>query len=454
MFFPPKLKTIMKASTLAAIFVCGSATTLTAQMDQLQRRMAAMEQARHRANSGAVMDQPSSQMRVASVGSGVDRQLAPAHTRVASSTMPPNSRPVSHRMITEGRAMNSRPITHDYRTAQIFEDPIIDGGSPLIDSQDHYQDAGYYYEEPFASEFGSCGDSCGYFGFCDRGGCPDDFCWLSSFGQILYRGDYFFGAQGFQTPMFAAPGTNLPGLVEDQNFGFYGGFNFGLPLCRLTCGLFSGQFGIRSVQSNFGGARFTEESRDQMFMTAGFFRRVDYGFQAGAVADLFWENWFTNSHVVQLRAELSYLWLGGTSFGFRYHGNISDDVTSGTLGGVPVDGLRTFSEDQYRFFLRHETMVGGFGEAFIGWTDSEQTIFGFALDAPITNTLSAQTSVTYFLDDTRVPAGGPALGGYVNEAWNVTAGFAWRPAGRTWYRGYERPLFDVADNGSMLIRRQ
>jgi len=454
MFFPPKLETIIKLTCFGYwTLAFGLNLAGAAQDGQYQQRMAAMEQARNRGYSSETnqrMSSPAGSTSVATrpVGTSSAREGMP--NRGASSAG-------SHRSSSQtytAAAGSPSAGSANYRTAQLYEHSVIDGGSPVIHSDQHYHDHSYYVEE--GSGYAECGESCGYFNFCgDRGGCPDDLCWLSTVGQILYRGDYFVGAQGFQTPMFAAPGTaNASGLIDDSNFGFYGGFNLGLPLCRLTCGLFSGQFGIRSVQTNFGGAPFTPESRDQLFMTAGFFRRVDYGFQGGVVADIMWENWFTNSNVVQVRGELSYLWAGGTSFGFRYHGNISDDVTSGSLGGAPVAAIRTFSEDSYRFFLRHEVMSGGFGDLFVGWTDSEQTIFGFAFDVPLTHTIAAQTGVTYYLDDTSVPTGSNVLGGYVNEAWNVYAGFSWRPAGRSWYRGYDRPLFDVADNGSMLIRRQ
>ena len=38
-----------------------------------------------------------------------------------------------------------------------------------------------------------------------------------------------------------------------------------------------------------------------------------------------------------------------------------------------------------------------------------------------------------------------------NDAWNIFMRVSFRPRDRDWYKFYHRPLFDVADNGSMII---
>jgi hypothetical protein len=64
-----------------------------------------------------------------------------------------------------------------------------------------------------------------------------------------------------------------------------------------------------------------------------------------------------------------------------------------------------------------------------------------------------QAGFTYYLgDEAPLPASGYA-GGNANEAYNIFVGLAFRPRGRSYYRSYDRPLFNVADNGSMLIAR-
>jgi hypothetical protein len=345
------------------------------------------------------------------------------------------------------------------RVAQLNDQAIIEDGTPIMDGgvYEEVVDGGEYYEESVGcDDCGSCGSDCGYFNqdhCCDRGICPPGDCWFQGLGRILTRGDYFFGAQGVQSPMYSNPGSDFE-LQQDNNFGFYGGFNWGMPLCRISCGLFAGQFGVRSVQTNFGGNQFTPESRDQTFMTAGLFRRVDYGIQGGVAADVLWDNWYTNSQVSQLRSDIGYLWGGGTSFGFRYHTNLSGDEGEGTINGQTLDNILTSTVDSYRFYLRHEAYSGGYGEIFAGWSEFDQSILGGEIDVPITNLLATQAGVTYYIDDTQPPTTSNRLGGYVNEAWNIYAGFSLRPCGRNYYRNYDRPFFNVADNGSMLLIRQ
>ena len=141
-----------------------------------------------------------------------------------------------------------------------------------------------------------------------RGGCPPgtwENCWINGIGQILYEGDYFVGAHAFKGPAFSVPEIADP--IHDCNFGLNAGFNLGIPLCRLTCGLFSGSFGLRTVQSSFNGSSITPDTRDQLFMTAGLYRRVDYGLQAGVAFDWLHEEWFTEFDVAQNKRRH---WLG------------------------------------------------------------------------------------------------------------------------------------------------
>jgi hypothetical protein len=468
MFLPPQRTAIMVTMCL----LTASVSTALGQTTEYERRLAAMHQARGRALEAYEDYNADNSVRVAQYDDYSSQQVRQATT--------PANQSMQRRMQQSGppRQMQMRqtaaPISNgsrvvrapqysgrasNMRVAQLNEQPIPAGGSPVIQhgvyqSVEGIIDDGGYYNDDMGDQ--CCESSCGFCNSgvcCDRGVCPPGDCWLGGLGAILCRGDYFFGAQGFQTPMYAVPGTANE-FNHDGNFGFYGGFNLGLPLCRLSCGLFAGQFGIRSVQTNFGGNAFATDNRDQLFLTTGLYRRVDYGIQGGVVADILWDNWYTNANVAQLRAEIAHLWAGGTSFGFRYHTNLSNDTTSGIIRGQIVDNIFTTTIDSYRFYLRHEAHAGGFGEVFVGWTDFDQTIFGGEIDVPITDRLATQAGVTYYLDDTVPPTASNRLGGYMNEAWNVYAGFSFRPCGRSYYRNYDRPFFNVADNGSMLLQRE
>ncbi len=294
------------------------------------------------------------------------------------------------------------------------------------------------------------GLGCGFDGCCDRGGCPEGWadCWLGRLGLLLYKGEYFIGAHGFKAPAFQV-GNNL---FQDSSFGFHYGANFGIPLCRITCGLLSGQFGVRSVHSDFSGMPFSADDRYQLFVTTGLYRRVDHGLQMGVVADFLEETWFVNSSTVQIRGELSWVFYGGNQFGFRFNNNVQDDVGSGVINGVQVDNLITSSIETYRFFYRQiGTDSVGFSDWYLGWSGDQHFVGGIDFDVPITERTALQSSFAYFLpkeDAPRFPNGGNA-----NEAWNISVGFVFRPQGRCYYQNYDRPLFGVADNGIMALRR-
>ncbi len=106
-----------------------------------------------------------------------------------------------------------------------------------------------------------------------------------------------------------------------------------------------------------------------------------------------------------------------------------------------------------QILLRRETMQTGMGQMFLGWTDNKQAILGLEFDVPVAEMVALQAGYTYFLNgDQRQPT--PSyLGGNENDAWNLMVGLVFRPQGRCYYQSYDRPLFDVAHNGSMMIDR-
>lgn len=491
MFLPPKLKTIVAI----AVAVMSTATMAEAQQSEFNRRIAAMQQARMRAQSNVRGE--AGQVRQASAEVGVDYAAPPEPTATRHITNAPRGMVNSpaRRNVPSARVAQS-PVGrftpnrnriamqgNQGATSALSDTPIVGNGSPIVSGSPvvsasplvggapsncascntgNYEmvvDGGYteggYIDGGYVESGDCCGGCDSYFDCdpcCDRGGCPPGPCWLTEFGGILRNGEYFAGVNGFQNPLFAAGSSN--NLVGDCNFGFYEGFNLGLPLCRLTCGWLSGQFGLRASQTNFDGNEFSSQTREQLFMTFGLYRRVDYGLQLGVVADVLYEDWFTETETVQIRSDYSWVYPSGTAFGFRYTENVQDDETSGIINRTPVTNLVTTSEDSYLFYLRRDACEGGFGEAYVGWTDNEQTVFGIRSDLSISETIAVQSGFTYYYDDTLVSANSNHQGGNVGEGWNVAVGLVWHPRGRSFYRSYDRPLFDVADNGSMMIRRQ
>lgn len=494
MFF--HLKNAITICVATACFIGSGTANAQSQSKnaEFSRRMAALQQARQRTETTTVVtQQPAAQkapriarasatvnsnpVRVAQAGSST-RAIAPSSGFAPSGGFIPQhlgspgiggtiidgGSPIIQGGIVQGGIIDGgQVISHSpmVGNGHVISSPVgssIVGNEVIID-----ESYGSVVHEGYAGGCGCDSGGCGdvgesYFAgdCCGRGGCSEGGpCLLNRFGKIFQNADYFGGFTSFRTNLYSAlDGSN--DLVDDSSHGIYGGFNLGLPLCRLSGGIFSGQFGVRTVNTNFGGAEFTDDDRNQLFLTAGFFRRVDYGLQLGVVADILREEWFSSVDLVQIRGEIGYVWQGGTSFGFRFARNAQDDDTEGdfnnTFFGVGSSVVTT--NDWYRFFLRHEIARGGYGEVFGGWTDNEQGIIGLDFDFPITDRIAFQSGFTYYLSDVDLPANQGFIGGDPNDSFNVSVGFSIRPQGRKYYQNYERPLFDVADNGTLTMFRQ
>ena len=114
----------------------------------------------------------------------------------------------------------------------------------------------------------------------------------------------FGGVQGFTGP------ANRGG---SGSFGFHEGFNWGLPLGGLAW-----QWGANWTQNNFDGSIFTADQRNQILLTAGLFRRVDWGLQGGVVVDYLHDDWYTTANLLQLRGELSWVYPYAHELGFWF----------------------------------------------------------------------------------------------------------------------------------------
>lgn len=307
-----------------------------------------------------------------------------------------------------------------------------------------------YFDGAYGDQYAAGCDDCGL--DCRPGGCSPELigdCWIGQVGKLFREAEYFAGAHGFSSISFAIPGANVQ--QEDSSFGFHGGVNVGIPLCRLTCGLVSGQIGVRTVQSNFDGTLFTTDDRDQMFVTTGLYRRVDYGLQFGVVLDYLRENWFTNIDVMQLRGDLSWVYPSGNAIGYRFAESVQDDETNGIVNGLAFTGLVSDLFDTHRFYYRHSSPWGGFSDVYAGFSDEKHFIMGLDVDVALSECVALQSGFNYLLPDEDTRA---LIAQGQSEAWNVYVGFVWRPQGRQWYRSYDRPILPVADNGTMILRRR
>ncbi len=309
---------------------------------------------------------------------------------------------------------------------------------------------------------GECCDPCGCgssscFGECGCGPtvdprdcCIAEDCWLDGLGGLLCNSEFFVGVHAFRNQVFVARANQIEQELdfespENCSFGYHLGFNTGVPLYRLTCGLATAQVGVRYTSSNLNDGVFATGERNQTFFTGGLYRRVDYGLQFGAVADVLNESWLPDLNMVQIRSEISWVWGGsGSTAGLRVARNVQDD--SGFVGGVFLPEINASTLDWYRLFYQHVGAAGGYSEFYLGWTDEDHAMIGADYDLPLGPRTALLAGFTYMIPNEDLPFTD-------NEAWNLTMGLTWRPRGTEWYQFYHRPLFRVADNGSMIMSR-
>ncbi len=256
----------------------------------------------------------------------------------------------------------------------------------------------------------------------------------------------FGGVQGFTGP------ANRGG---SGSFGFHEGFNWGVPLA----GFLSGQLGVNWTQSNFSGSFFTPDSRNQIFFTTGLFRRVDWGFQGGLVFDYLHDEWDYSADLAQLRGELSWLWCGCNEVGFWFTAGVNNSnnlairqpvfANDGSIRVINSNATLAVNEI-YAFFFRRQFACGGQGRLFGGFTGNSQGLVGGDAQMPINPNWSLRSNFIF------VSSGGGSSTtdpGFTRESWNVGISLVWTPCPRgIGGANYNRPLFNVADNGSFLTR--
>lgn len=254
--------------------------------------------------------------------------------------------------------------------------------------------------------------------------------------------EVLLGVQGFTGPANRGAGGS---------FGFYQGFNHAVPLCN---DFVAGQIGARWTESNFDGSLLTSEQRNQIFLTAGFFRRVDWGLQGGVVFDYLHDEWDYEIDLGQIRGEFGWRFACVNEIGLRFSvGTAGNDGIINEL--FEDDGEITVRERQARFevndlfafYYRRQFACGGEGRLFGGFTNNNQGLFGGDTRLPINPCWSLQADFIYV-----VPSDERNTRGFADESWNVSVGVVWTPFARPGCPVYCRPLFDVANNGTFVTR--
>lgn len=287
-----------------------------------------------------------------------------------------------------------------------------------------------YRNVPPAEAYGQsvCGDCCG--------GC-------GVLGGILRNTQVEAGAISMRSPLDFDDMGNT-GAEFAVNWGseraFLGGLNI--------------QAGARGVFSDFNGVQangfVTDDSRNQFFWTAGvYFRAPAYsnGWSGGVVYDSVTENYYREYELSQLRAELSYNFSNFCEIGFRGAFSLNDDWCDFlNLGPDEKVEAKATSSSYYTMFIRKRFMEGAEATFFGGATEWGEGLAGAAVEAPMSDCLALRGSATYVFpterglnDKTR------------EESWNISVGLSWSLGGNARMGAdSQRPLFEVADNGSFL----
>ncbi|TWU60648.1 hypothetical protein Poly51_09280 [Rubripirellula tenax] len=269
------------------------------------------------------------------------------------------------------------------------------------------------------------------------------------------RFQFFAGVQGFKGPMNFANTTaaNPNSRSGSGSFGFYEGLNEGRSLKRWLGWDMAAQLGFRATQSNLSGAEFTDETRNQVFVTGGLFRRVDYGLQYGLVFDYLNDDWWYQGRMTQLRGEVSWKTADCHGFGFQFMSGLGDDSSDtfvrNSAGVLTRSTINFEPTDQYRLFYRRLLAGSGDWTAFGGWTDRSDTILGAGMNLPLRQKLMLSLGSTYL-----IPNQDSTNFGNREENWNISMGLVYRPGGPMGCGRYCRPLFDVADNGTFMVNQK
>jgi hypothetical protein len=281
--------------------------------------------------------------------------------------------------------------------------------------------------------------------------------WLRQFGRPYYGWRWY---RDFTASAGVTSFTNPTDLGINGNYGVNEYLNWSMPFWNAF-GV-GWQLGARGVQSNFqpatltvNGTPFTKGSRDQVFITTGFFTRAfeGRGLQGGAVYDYLSDGWFTDINVAQIRSELSYVW-GYHEIGYWGAHNVTEQLgifSSGTgrkLTGTTLDLYTAFY--RLHFGDANEWRVWG------GASGNGDGLVGSSMRAPMSRSLALEGTFTYLIpkqtEVARPIDGGLASATFGPAAWNVSVNLVYYPAGRSRrsLASPYRPLFDVADNGSMI----
>ncbi len=251
----------------------------------------------------------------------------------------------------------------------------------------------------------------------------------------------FAGVHGFKGPLDQG---------ENGNFGFQEGANIGVPLGIAAVGF---QAGVVAVQSNFEGDNVEgghRDDHDQVFFTAGLFRRaLCGGLQWGVVFDLMHDSYYQDgsTDLKQLRTEVGYVMAGGRrEIGyFGAYGLDKEQIFEGQRSSGWLDPT-----DMFAVYYRRYFEGGGDGRFWAGFTGRGDGLLGADLRVPLGKNWAVENRVNYL-----IPKEGRNEGGQKQESWGLTVQLVYyfgQPA-RCVRNSPFRPMMNVADNSLFMVDR-
>ncbi len=264
---------------------------------------------------------------------------------------------------------------------------------------------------------------------------------------VLRHSSFFAGAHGFKGPA---------DLGRNGNFGLHEGVNFSGPLGGpYGVGY---QVGVQAVHSNFSGDHVSlvprSGDRDQIFLTAGIFRRnMCRGLQGGIVFDLLHDTYHDTADFSQIRPEISLMLDGCRELGFwgafatRRDQFLLEEPDFPQIARI----LAMEPTDLFAFFYRRQFSSGGEGRIFGGFSGRGDGLLGADCIVPLGRSWALENSFTYLS-----PKEGNGVAGQAEESWGLSIQLVWYPGrdARSVLSSPFRPLFSVADNSRFLLDRE
>lgn len=307
--------------------------------------------------------------------------------------------------------------------------------------------AAAYGEDGYGNVAYSCG-GCGVCAECCGESC-DTTCVTPCGCGLFPRAWWLLQNAQFEAGVFAFKDPFEIG--QDNNFGYNLALNWSTP-SRLICGLV-GQAGVRFQQTgeedysiqDANGNDLDDQSRSQFFWTMGFFYRNPGDLWTfGAVYDALREETAMEYTLGQARVELARKISYTTDLGFRGAFAINDELLNFRHNNREYQGQLEVNS-YYTAFLRHTFTTGAEGMIFGGATEQSEGLVGGHIEAPITNHSSLRSSFVYVVPKNN-------RNDFIDNTWSVNISWVVYFGGnsREGMANPLRPLFDVADNTTLL----